>query len=257
MARITSVSDITAVPLIDLNADVGEQCGQDAPLMRCITSANVACGVHAGNPATMRETILLARERGVAVGAHPSFPDREHFGRREMQLGSAEIADLVIRQIEALARVASDEGIRLQHVKPHGALYNVAVRDRRVADAIARAIVSVDRSLILLGLPRSELLAAAQAAGLRTAGEAFADRAYRADGTLVPRAEPGAVIHDPEQVLARIVNLAARPDVETICVHGDTPGAAELASKIRGALESANFEVKNLLSPRLGDERAP
>jgi len=257
VARITSVSDITAVPLIDLNADVGEECGQDAALMRCITSANVACGLHAGSPGTMRETILLAREQGVAVGAHPSFPDREHFGRREMQLGSAEICDLVIRQIEALARIAADAGIRLQHVKPHGALYNVAVRDRRVADAIARAIVSVDRSLVLLGLPRSELLAAAQTMGLRTAGEAFADRAYRADGTLVPRTEPGAVIHDPEQVLARIVSLAGRPDVETICVHGDTPGAAELASKIRGALESANFEVKNLFSPRLRDERAP
>jgi len=226
--------------------------------MRCITSANVACGVHAGSAATMRETVILAREHGVAVGAHPSFPDREHFGRREMQLGSVEIADLVIRQIEALAAIASDEGIRLQHVKPHGALYNVAVRDRGVADAVARGIVSVDRSLVVLGLPRSELVAAAQAAGLRTAGEAFADRAYRADGTLVPRTEPGAVIHDPAEVLARIVSLAARPDVETVCVHGDTPGAAELASKIRAALKAAKFEVKNLSPPRsLRDERAP
>jgi len=252
------VSDITAVPSIDLNADVGEECGQDAALMRCITSANVACGVHAGSVATMRETVILAREHGVAVGAHPSFADREHFGRREMQLGPVEIADLVIRQIEALAAIASDEGIRLQHVKPHGALYNVAVRDRRVADAIARGVVSVDPTLVVLGLPRSELVAAAQAAGLQTVGEAFADRAYRADGTLVPRTEPGAVIHNPEDVLARIVSLAARPDVETICVHGDTPGAAELASKIRAALEAAKFEVKKLSSPgRLRDERAP
>jgi 5-oxoprolinase (ATP-hydrolysing) subunit A len=251
------VSDITAVPLIDLNADVGEDCGQDAALMCCITSANVACGVHAGSVATMRETIHLAREHGVAVGAHPSFPDREHFGRREMQLRSAEIADLVVRQLDALAGIASNEGICLQHVKPHGALYNVAVRDRRVADAIAQGVVSVDRSLVLLGLPRSELVAAAKAAGLRTAGEAFADRAYRADGTLVPRTEPGAVIDNPEDVLARIVGLAARPDVESICVHGDTPGAAELASKIRAALEAAKFEVKNLSSPRLRDERAP
>ena len=243
--------------LIDLNADVGEECGQDAALMRCITSANVACGAHAGSVETMRATVLLAQEHGVAVGAHPSFPDRDHFGRREMQLRSAEITDLVVRQIEALAGIASNEGICLQHVKPHGALYNVAVRDRRVADAIAQAVVSVDRSLVLLGLPRSELLAAAQAARLRTAGEAFADRAYRADGTLVPRTEPGAVIHNPEEVLARVVSLAARPDVETICLHGDTPGAQELASKIRAALEAAKFEVKNLSSPRLGDERAP
>jgi UPF0271 protein len=248
---------ITAVPYIDLNADVGEECGQDAALMRCITSANVACGVHAGSVETMRATVLLALEHGVAVGAHPSFPDREHFGRREMQLRSAEIIDMVIRQIEALAGIASNEGIRLKHVKPHGALYNVAVRDRGVADAIAQGVVSVDRSLVLLGLPRSELLAAAQAAGLRTAGEAFADRAYRADGTLVPRTELGAVIHNPEDVLARIVSLAARPDVDTICVHGDTPGAAELASKIRATLEAAKFELKNLASPRLGDERAP
>jgi UPF0271 protein len=251
------VSDITAVPLIDLNADVGEECGQDAALMRCITSANVACGVHAGGIGTMRDTVILAREHGVAIGAHPSFPDRENFGRRDMQLPPAEIADLIVHQIEALATIASDKGICLQHVKPHGALYNVAVRDRRVADAIARAVATVDKSLVVLGLPGSELVAAARAVGLRTAGEAFADRAYRADGTLVPRTEPGAVIHNSEEVLARIVRLAALPDVETICVHGDTPGAAELASKIRAVLEAAQFEVKNLSSPRLGDERAP
>jgi len=254
VARITSVSDIKSV---DLNADVGEECGQDAALMRCITSANVACGVHAGSLATMRDTVALAKEHGVAVGAHPSFPDREQFGRREMQLRSVEIEDLVIRQIEALASVALNAGIRLMHVKPHGALYNVAVRDRRVADAIAGAVASIDRSLVLVGLPRSELVAAGRAAGLQTAGEAFADRAYRADGTLVPRTEPGAVIHDPEQVLARVTGLAARSDVETICVHGDTPGAAELASKIRAALEAAKFEVKPLSPPRFRDERTP
>jgi len=254
VARITTVSDIKS---IDLNADVGEDCGQDAALMRCITSANVACGVHAGSVAVMRETISLAREHGVGVGAHPSFPDREHFGRREIQLPSAEIADLVIRQIESLGAVAANEGVRLMHVKPHGALYNVAVRDRRVADAIAGAVASIDRSLVLLGLPKSELIAAARAAGLQTAGEAFADRAYRPDGTLVPRTEPGAVIDDPEEVLARVAGLAARPDVETICVHGDTPGAAELALKIRAALQAAKFEVKNLSSSRFRDERTP
>ena len=254
MARITTVSDIKS---IDLNADVGEECGHDAELMRCITSANVACGVHAGNVATMHQTVLLALEHGVAVGAHPSFPDREHFGRREMPLRSDQITDLVIRQIEALAAVASSEGIRLMHVKPHGALYNVAVRDRRVADAIAGAVAATDRSLILLGLPGSELVAAGRTAGLQTAGEAFADRAYRADGTLVPRTEPGAVIHDPVEVLARVARLAARPDVDTICVHGDTPGAAELASKVRAALAAAEFEVKNLSSTRFRDERTP
>jgi len=249
------VSDIKAVR-VDLNADVGEECGQDAALMRCITSANVACGWHAGSVATMRETIRLARGHRVAVGAHPSFPDREHFGRRAMELPTAQITDMVIRQIDALAGIAAEEGIHLQHVKPHGALYNVAVRDRRVSDAIARGIASVDRSLILLGLPGSELTAAGKAIGLPTAGEAFADRAYRPDGTLVPRTEPGSVIEDPTEVLARIVSLAERPGVDTICVHGDTPGAAELASKIRAALEAAHFEVRSLLSAGLGDERA-
>jgi 5-oxoprolinase (ATP-hydrolysing) subunit A len=242
---------------IDLNADVGERCGQDVALMRTITSANIACGLHAGDAATMRETVILAREHGVAVGAHPSFADREHFGRREMQLAPAEIEALVIRQIEALAVIASNEGIRLQHVKPHGALYNIAARDPAVASAIANAVASVDRSLILLGLPQSNLVIAGKAAGLMTAGEAFADRAYRPDGSLVPRTELGAVIHDPDEVLARVANLAARPDIDTICVHGDTPGAAELASKIRVALEAARIEVKNLSPAGFRDQRAP
>ena len=204
----------------------------------------------------MRDTICLAREHGVAVGAHPSFPDREHFGRRAMDLPPAQITDLIVRQIDALATIAAQEGIRLHHVKPHGALYNIAVRDRRVSDAIARGVVSVDRSLILVGLPQSELVAAGRAVGLPTAGEAFADRAYRADGTLVPRTEPDSVIEDPTEVLARVVSLAERPGVDTICVHGDTPGAAELASKIRAALEAANFQVKSLSSPGLCDEGA-
>ena len=231
---------------IDLNADVGEECGQDSALMRCISSANVACGLHAGNRAVMRSTVLLAREFGVAVGAHPGFDDREHFGRRDLELPPEQITGLVVRQIDSLAAIAADAGIRLQHVKPHGALYNMAVRDRRIADAIARGAASVDSTLIVLGLPGSELVAAAEAAGLRAAGEAFADRAYRPDGTLVPRTEPGAVIHDPEDVVARVVALAQRPDVDTICVHGDTPGAATLASHIRAALDAAKIEVRRL-----------
>jgi UPF0271 protein len=194
----------------------------------------------------MRDTVLLARDLGVAIGAHPGFDDRENFGRRDLQLTAYEITDLVVRQVEALASITVHACTKLQHVKAHGALYNMAVRDRQVADAIARAVASVDPSLILLGLPESELIAAGAAAGLRTAREAFADRAYRADGTLVPRAEPGAVIHDPEEVLARVVTLAQRPNVDTICLHGDTPGAADLARRIREALEAANIEVRNL-----------
>jgi UPF0271 protein len=250
------VSDIKALFRVDLNADVGEECGQDAALMRCITSANVACGGHAGTLETMTETIRLAREHRVSVGAHPGFPDREHFGRRNMHLESGQITEFIARQINTLAAVASQLGIRLQHVKAHGALYNLAVADRRVADAIAQGVAAVDPSLILLGLPGSELVLAGNAAGLATAGEAFADRAYRPDGTLVPRSEPGAVLHEPGQVLARIVSLASRPGVDTICVHGDTPGAAELASNVRATLEAASFVVRSLSSP-LGDERSP
>lgn len=231
---------------IDLNADVGEQCGEDAAVLRSVSSANVACGLHAGNPAVMRDTVLLARDLNVAVGAHPGFDDRDHFGRRELHLRPEEITELVVRQIDALAQVAADVGIRLQHVKPHGALYNMAVRERRVADAIARGVASVDSTLLLLGLPESQLIGAAESAGLRAAREAFADRAYRPDGTLVPRTEPGAVIHEPAEVLSRVVGLAQRPDVDTICVHGDTPGAAALAAQIRAALEAANIDVRRL-----------
>jgi UPF0271 protein len=209
----------------------------------------------------MRETVLLAREHGVAVGAHPSFPDREGFGRRDLQLPPLQIEDIVVSQIEALAAIAAAEGVRLQHVKPHGALFNVAVRDRSVADAIARAIALVDPALILFGLPASELIAAGKAAGLRTACEAFADRAYRPDGTLVPRTQPGAVIDDAAQVLARVATIALERAViaidgtrvpitlDTICVHGDTPGAAALAARIRAALATSGIDVKSIGQP--------
>jgi len=209
----------------------------------------------------MRETVLLAREHGVAVGAHPSFPDREGFGRRDLQLPPLQIEDIVVSQIEALAAIAAAEDVRLQHVKPHGALFNIAVRDRSVADAIARAIALVDPALILFGLPASELIAAGKAAGLRTACEAFADRAYRPDGTLVPRTQPGAVIDDAMQVLARVTTIALERAViaidgtrvpitlDTICVHGDTPGAAALAARIRAALATSGIDVKSIGQP--------
>ena len=209
----------------------------------------------------MRETVLLAREHGVAVGAHPSFPDREGFGRRDLQLPPLQIEDIVVSQIEALAAIAAAEGVRLQHVKPHGALFNVAVRDRSVADAIARAIALVDPALILFGLPASELIAAGKAVGLRTACEAFADRAYRPDGTLVPRTQPGALIDDAAQVLTRVAAIALERAViaidgtrvpitlETICVHGDTPGAAGLAARIRATLAASGIDVKSIGQP--------
>src|SRR5918999_581425 len=227
---------------IDLNGDVGERSGpggSDSALMPHLTSANVACGFHAGDAGMMRDTVALAREHGVAVGAHPSFPDPEGFGRRELQFSPSDVEDFVSYQVGALAAIAASQGVRLQHVKPHGALFNMAVRDAAFADAIARAAAAIDPSLILFGLPRSELIRAGERAGLRTASEGFADRAYTADGTLVSRRQPGAVIHDGDIVEARVVRMAKERcveaidgtavglDVDTICVHGDTQGAAD------------------------------
>ena len=246
---------------VDLNADVGESfgawsLGQDPALMSSITSANVACGFHAGDPGVMRATVALATEHGVAVGAHPGFPDLAGFGRRELQVSPRDVEDFVVYQVGALAGIAAAQGVRLQHVKPHGALFNMAVRDAALADAIARAVALIDKSMILFGLPGSELVAAGARAGLRTACEVFADRAYRSDGTLVPRSEEGAVIHDAAAVEQRVIAMVRDQavqaidgtrvplTVDTICVHGDTPGAAELAARVRAALETAGVNVK-------------
>ena len=243
---------------IDLNADVGEglaAAGQDPALMSSITSANVACGFHAGNPGVMRATVALARDHGVAVGAHPGFPDLEGFGRRELQVAPGDVEDFVVYQVGALAAMAAAQGVRLQHVKPHGALFNMAVRDAALANAVARAAAAIDRTLILFGLPGSELVEAGRRAGLRTACEAFADRAYQPDGTLVPRSHSGAVIQDPEAVVRRAVRMVCEQTVDaidgtavpltidTLCVHGDTPGAADLAARIRAALVASGVEV--------------
>jgi UPF0271 protein len=246
---------------IDLNGDVGEsfgayEIGHDAALIPILTSVNIACGFHAGDPGVMRATVALAREHRTAVGAHPGFPDLVGFGRREMKATPREVEDLVAYQIGALAAIAAAQGVRLAHVKPHGALYNMAARDVNLADAIARAIAAVDPSLALFGLPGSQSLEAAQRHKVRAVSEAFADRAYRRDGSLVPRNEPGAVIDDEEMVVTRAVAIARERmviaadgtrvplDVQTICVHGDTPGAAVLASRIRKALGDAGIEVR-------------
>jgi len=255
VSGITNLSILRHSPRIDLNADVGEGAGHDVELMPFITSVNVACGAHAGDLQLMRTTVRLAHSHGVAVGAHPSFPDREGFGRRDLGLSPDEVEVFTAAQVGALAEVAAGEGVRLQHVKPHGALFNVAARDRPIADAVARATASVDPALILFGLPGSALVAAAVAAGLRSAREAFADRAYRSDGTLVPRTEPGAVIVDPDQVVARVVQAALTGtivaldgtpvalEVDTICVHGDTPGAADLAARMHAALRDRGVAI--------------
>jgi 5-oxoprolinase (ATP-hydrolysing) subunit A len=246
---------------IDLNADVGESfgayaIGHDAGLMKSITSANVAAGFHAGDPSVLRSTVLLAKAHGVAVGAHPSFPDLGGFGRREMKVSPREAEDFVLYQIAAVAGVAAAEGLRLQHVKPHGALFNMAMRDRDLASSIARATAAFSRDLIVFALPDSELLKAARAEGLRGVAEAFADRAYEADGSLVSRSRPGAVIHDASAVVARAVQMAKGGGVraidgtilklqpDTICVHSDTPGADDLAARLRTALESSGVSVQ-------------
>lgn len=248
---------------IDLNCDMGESFGRymlgdDAAMLDVVTSANVACGLHAGDPLVMQRTVAWAVGKGVAIGAHPGYPDLQGFGRRAMALSSAELEASVLYQIGALAGIVRAAGGALVHVKPHGALYNVAAREREVADAIARAVAAFDPALIVVTLPDSALAAAARDVGLRVAHEGFADRAYRADGSLVPRGEPGAVIYDPVAATARAVRMVTRGEVEaitgeviplhidTLCVHGDTSGAVQIASALRGALEAAGVTVSPL-----------
>lgn len=248
---------------IDLNSDLGEAfgawpMGQDAQLMPLISSANVACGFHAGDPGTIRTTIRLARKHGVAVGAHPGLQDLAGFGRREMQVTPGEVEDMVLYQIGALAAIAHSEGARLQHVKAHGALYNMACRDEALAEAIARAVVAFDPALVLFGLPGSALIQAGLDAGLPVAAEAFADRSYQPDGSLMPRSLPGSVIHDVDTVVTRAIAMVTEQTVvaadgttiefeaDTLCLHGDTPGAAALAAAIRRGLEDAGVTIAAL-----------
>ena len=229
--------------------------------MPSLSSANVACGFHAGDPSAMRATVALAKSHGVAIGAHPGFQDLVGFGRREMSASAQEVEDLVVYQVAALAGVASAQGLRLQHVKPHGALYNMACRNRALAEAIARAVAALDRTLILFGLPDSELLRAGKAAGLRVAAEAFADRAYEPDGSLASRRKAGSIIHEPSAVVARTIRMVRdrevvaldgsviRIEADTVCLHGDTPGAARLAKQVRAGMEEAGIEVRAFTPP--------
>lgn len=245
---------------IDLNADVGEGFGQyrlgdDAQLMPFLSSASVACGFHAGDPITMRETVAAAVLHGTAVGAHPGYPDLQGFGRRDLAATPAEITAYVLYQIGALGAVCRAAGTRLRYVKAHGALYNRGAADLTVAAAIAEAVRLADPGLVLLGLAGSRLIDAGRDAGLRIAAEAFADRAYAPDGSLVSRSVPGAVIHDVEVVAARAVRLVAMGRVTTIdgadvavqadsiCVHSDTPGALALVRAIRARLAADGIAI--------------
>jgi len=236
---------------IDLNADVGEGFGvhahgDEAALMAQISSANIACGFHAGDPSTMARTVALAVKHGVALGAHPGLPDLAGFGRRAMAVTPSEARDLVTYQLGALAAFARRHGQRLTHVKPHGALYTMAEQDAEIAVAIAQAVAEAGEGLLVVGLSGGQLVRAGEAAGLSVAHEVFADRAYLPDGTLLPRDRPGAVLTDPEAVAAQAVRLARTQRADTLCLHGDTPGAAALAAVVRAALEAEGMVVKAL-----------
>jgi UPF0271 protein len=246
---------------IDLNCDCGESfgpwgMGDDEAVLPHVTSANVACGAHAGDPMVMRRTVRLCYQLGVTVGAHPGFPDLQGFGRRAMAMSPDEIEASVLAQIGALHAVAHAEGVTLRHVKAHGALYNVAAATPAVAEAIARAVAAFSRELTLVGLAGSHLIAAGEAAGLTVAREAFADRGYAADGSLVPRGAPGALIHDPAASLAQALSIVAEghalsPDgarvpivADTLCLHGDAQGAAARAAHLRQGLVAAGVMVR-------------
>lgn len=247
---------------IDLNCDLGEGAGDDAALMPLMTSANIACGAHAGDEATMRATVRLALRHGVAIGAHPGFADREHFGRRERVLSPGELARLVQSQVLALRRIAHEEGARVVHVKPHGALYNLAAKDARVADVIAEAVAGVDADLWLYGLAGGELLKAGSARGLRVASEVFADRTYQADGSLTPRGRADALLTDVAASVAQVLEMvrggrvrattgeAVAITADTLCLHGDGEQATALARAVRSALADAGVEMRAVSSGR-------
>jgi 5-oxoprolinase (ATP-hydrolysing) subunit A len=248
---------------IDLNCDMGEsfgayRIGADEEVFPYITSANVACGFHGGDPTVMRTTLARARDHDVAIGAHPGFPDLIGFGRRNIDATTDEIYDLVVYQIGALLGFANAAGMELQHVKPHGALYNMAVGKPQLAAAIARAIRDVDRGLVLFGLPGSHLISEGESVGLRTAAEAFADRNYMSDGTLVSRRRPDAHIHDAAEAVSRAIRMVRdgtvipvdgppiSMHVDTICIHGDGPHAAEFARQLRTGFDQAGISMKAL-----------
>jgi UPF0271 protein len=240
---------------VDLNADLGEGAGHDDELFELISSANIATGFHAGDADTMHAAVSIAKAHGVAVGAHPSFFDRENFGRKELKLSNQEVFDAVAYQLGILQAISSAVGVQPKHVKPHGALYNMAVRDERLADAIARAIESVDPKLILFAPDNSELARAGEAHGLQIAREIFADRNYLNDGWLVPRTRPDALLSDPKEGAQRVLRMLREGKVrsvegrdvdvrgETICVHGDTPGAVEFARELRAQLEHDGVRI--------------
>lgn len=252
---------------IDLNCDLGESfgvhvVGQDEAILPLISSASIACGFHAGDPLIMQRTVSLCRQHHVSVGAHPGFPDLQGFGRRDMTMNPKEIYALVLYQLGALSGFAQACGTPLRHVKPHGALYNMAARDAKLSRAIACAVRDFDDRLVLFGLSQSELVRAGREQGLAVAHEVFADRRYEADGTLTPRSEPEAVLDSPEECAAQVLMIVeqglvrsrtgelAQVVADTICLHGDRPEAAAFARAVRQALDGAGVSVRSIMSTR-------
>lgn len=231
---------------IDLNCDLGEGTSNDETIMPYITSANIACGFHAGDEQTMRETLRLAKRFGVNAGAHPSWDDRENFGRKEMDLSPVEVEKIVLEQIQILAAIAEEEDVTLTHVKPHGALYNQSAKDMELASAIARAVKTYSVDLILVGLAGSRSLEAGRAMGLRVAAEGFPDRGYNADGSLMSRLLPGAIIESPDEVARHAIELVKTGKMDTLCLHGDHPNAAENTKLLRNVLKKNEIEVRQL-----------
>lgn len=243
---------------VDLNADLGEGCANDRDLLQLVSSANIACGFHAGDAQTMRQSVLWALEFGVAIGAHPSFPDRENFGRTRMQLPAETVYAQMIYQIGALQAIARSEGGKLVHVKPHGMLYNQAAQEPELADAIARAVKAVDPALVLVGLANSESIRAGKALGLSTREEVFADRGYQADGSLVPRSQPGALIDSDQQAIEQTLSMIQQGKVkslsgewvnvnaDTVCLHGDGAHAMAFAAQLRQAFKQQQIQVTSL-----------
>ena len=241
--------------VVDLNSDLGEGRGHDEEILRLVTSANIACGFHAGNPDSIFKSIRAAKERSVTVGAHPSFDDRKNFGRTEMQVSAAEVYALVAYQVGAFHALCAAAGVEMNHVKPHGALYNMAVRDRELSDAIVRGVLAVDTGAILFAPTGTELFMAAQELRLQTAAEVFADRNYNSDGSLVSRTKPEALLHDPNEAAERVLRMLREGKIravdgseisvkaETICVHGDTPGAVEFVRTLRAQLENEGIAI--------------
>jgi 5-oxoprolinase (ATP-hydrolysing) subunit A len=227
---------------IDLNADLGEGAGFDTELMPLVTSANVCCGLHAGGPSEIARTLLLANKHGVAVGAHPGYADREHFGRREFTLGNQELVALCVYQLGALTAMAAVMGLAVRYVKPHGALYNQACRDRHIADLLVIGLSQFE--LPVLGLPNSQL-AEACADRLPYIAEGFADRRYRPDGSLVPRTDPDAFVHNPDEAVKQVEWLVREKGVRTICVHGDNPDAVAFTKAVRESLLARGITLKS------------